>query len=222
MTTQIVGNQNATTAAEVEVAFKALRVVTKPDDVGALGAYMIDCTSGIMTAGLASNAPVFAWRYGFASNVCVIKQVQIAAGSLAAFTAGFIKFEMFKATGFLNSDTGGTPMFPGAGGKKKSSFPNSLMVSGNNCDIRIALNGALTPGTRTLDPYAIGTVITSAQALAGIPLTPGKQNLFDGRGSNWPLVLAQNEGFIINCIVPATGTWMFDVQVDWLEMVSYP
>jgi hypothetical protein len=36
----------------------------------------------------------------------------------------------------------------------------------------------------------------------------------------WPLVLVQNEGFIIRATVPATGTWEFGVLLEWSEIVT--
>jgi hypothetical protein len=222
MATQIVGNVNSGTAAEVEVGTKALRSVIRPDDIGSLGAYLIDLTSGTMAAALAANSPVFSWRNGNASNVIVIRQVQISAGDLVGFTAGIATFTMFRATSFSASDTGGTTSLPGTGSKKKTSMASSLMTAGNNSDIRISATATLTAGTRTLDALAMGTVATSVIATAGNPITPGKVTLFDGRGSAWPLVLVQNEGFVIQATVPITGTWTFDVQVDWEELTAYP
>jgi len=35
------------------------------------------------------------------------------------------------------------------------------------------------------------------------------------------LVLANNEGFVIEATVPATGVWFFDVKVDWEELAAY-
>jgi hypothetical protein len=37
----------------------------------------------------------------------------------------------------------------------------------------------------------------------------------------WPLVLAQNEGFIIRATVPATGTWDFAVTMEWSEVSAF-
>ena len=40
-------------------------------------------------------------------------------------------------------------------------------------------------------------------------------------GSESPLVLAQNEGFVIRATVPATGTWQFGCTVTWTELTAY-
>jgi hypothetical protein len=45
--------------------------------------------------------------------------------------------------------------------------------------------------------------------------------MFDQRPGEHPLVLAQNEGFVIQATVPATGVWFFAVKVDWVEIATY-
>jgi len=36
-----------------------------------------------------------------------------------------------------------------------------------------------------------------------------------------PGVLTENEGFVIEGTVPATGTWTFTIKVDWEELAAY-
>jgi hypothetical protein len=36
-----------------------------------------------------------------------------------------------------------------------------------------------------------------------------------------PMLLAQNEGFMIRSTVPATGTWAFSVTVEWDEVPKF-
>jgi hypothetical protein len=45
--------------------------------------------------------------------------------------------------------------------------------------------------------------------------------MFDQRPGEHPLVLAQNEGFVIQATVPATGVWFFAVKADWVEIATY-
>jgi hypothetical protein len=35
----------------------------------------------------------------------------------------------------------------------------------------------------------------------------------------YPVMFEQNEGFVIRCTVPATGTWVFAVNVEWSEVL---
>jgi len=221
MPTTIVGLSGNT--MEVEPS-RAARAVLRPDDPGATGGwYKINPTSGLMAAGLAANAPIFSWRNGnpATSGVCAIRRVRFSAGNgSTAFTAGQCVFQLFRMTGVTASDTAGTLVLPGAGGKLKTAFPNSFMQAANNCDIRISATAAITAGTRTLDPNPCGLFVTGVQATIGWPITSGKIDLLEQRGWEFPLILAQNEGMELFATVPATGTWQFDVEVLWAELPS--
>jgi hypothetical protein len=45
--------------------------------------------------------------------------------------------------------------------------------------------------------------------------------MVDQRPGEHPLILAQNEGIVIQATVPATGTWQFGVKIDWTEITAY-
>jgi hypothetical protein len=40
-------------------------------------------------------------------------------------------------------------------------------------------------------------------------------------GPEHPVLLAQNEGFVVRATVPATGTWQFGITVAWAEVTAY-
>jgi hypothetical protein len=222
MATQLVGNTNNTTAAEVELNTKAMRAVLRPDDVGSLGMYRVALVSGTMAAGLAASAPIVSFRNGNASNLIMPRLVEFSAGNTAtAFTAGICSFTLFRATSFSASDTGGTTSLPAAQNKLRTSFGSSLMTAGNNSDIRVSSTATLTAGTRTLDTIPLGSVQSSIPAVAGTPLTPGKVKLLEQRGWEYPLTFAQNEGFVVQATVPANGTWTFECTIYWEELASY-
>jgi len=46
--------------------------------------------------------------------------------------------------------------------------------------------------------------------------------LFNLDPTEWPLVLAQNEGFILRATVPATGNWVAFANVVWEEVTGLP
>ena len=74
--------------AQVETNTQAIRVVARPNDVGALGAYSLGAVSGVMAAGIAANSPIFSFRYG-GSNLVLLKRVLISAANAGtAFAAG--------------------------------------------------------------------------------------------------------------------------------------
>lgn len=115
-----------------------------------------------------------------------------------------------------------------------------LVLTGNNCKLRtsmatslvndagISTTGALTVGTKTLDTTdltAVQTGIGTGAITTAVDLRIlDKISMFDATsGMNMPLVLAQNEGFVIrtNLIFPATMTWGFSVNTQWAEVASF-
>jgi len=220
---QLVGNANSSTAAEVEANTKALRAVIRPDDWGSLGIYSQAGVSGTMAAGLGANAPIFSFRNGNASNLIIVKRVLFSAGNTSTnfTTAGICTFNLFRCTSFSASDTGGTQILPGSGGKLRTSMGSSLLTVGNNSDIRISSTATLTAGTRTKDTQQLASIVTSIVTTAGSVIVQPATALFDARVGEHPLVLVQNEGFVIEATVPGVGTWTFTVKVDWEELSAY-
>lgn len=201
--------------AEVETLTRALRTTLRPIDVGALGSYRKAMVSGTMAAGLAGAAPIFSFRYG-AANLCLIRRVMLTAGDLVGFTAGLAAFNMFAARGFTVADTGGTAAtLTGNNGKLRTSYAPTGVA-----DFRISSTATLTAGTRTKDADPAGTIAISVTATAGQPIQPSVVELFRAQPGEQPMVLAANEGFVIEGTVPATGTWQFGVSVDWDEVLT--
>jgi len=213
---QIAGSGGA--LAEVETNSLAMRTTPRPIDPLTLGEYRWETLSGTMAAGLAAAAPVFSFRWGNA-NLALVQRVQVAMTSLATgFAAGIGQLDLIIARAFSASDTGGTQTLPtGNGGKKRTAMGTTLLT-----DWRQSSTATLTAGTRTLDAQPISRLlftVTTAVQTAHLPLT----SIIDPETADgqWPLVLAQNEGFILRATVPATGTWQFTVNVVWDEVASY-
>jgi hypothetical protein len=219
MASQIAGNTIGN-ILEVEAATKAARVTLRPEDYGSLGIYSLAPSNGAtqMAAGLAAASPIFSFRWGNSANLALVKRVVFSAGCAGtAFAAGVAKFDLIVARGFTASDTGGTSVLP-------SGNQNKLRTSGMGTtlltDARISATATLSAGTRTLDANALASIV------AGVPNTAGATlvspfAMFDQRPGEHPLVLAQNEGFVIQATVPATGVWFFAVKVDWVEIATY-
>jgi hypothetical protein len=204
---------------EIEANTRAARVTLRPEDFGALGAYSIGNSNGTtqMSAALGTGAPIFSARWGNASNLALIKRLRLSVGAGAtAFTAGAAQFHLIAARGFTASDTGGTSILPSGNGNKLRTSMGTTLFS----DIRISATGTLSAGTRTLDPQPLASVVAGVVATAGTPIL-APHALLDQRPGEYPLVLAQNEGFVIQATVPATGTWFFSVDMEWLEVASY-
>lgn len=217
MAIQIQGNGG--TVADVDgTNFRALRTVRRPMDYGALGSYAIAGRTGTMAAGLAANAPVFSFRWGDATRLCAVTSIHCSGGgSIVAFAAGFTNLEVVVARSFTASDTGGTALTPTANAQKlRTSMGTSLVT-----DVRVASTATLTAGTRTLDAQPLGSVTSSVTATAGTPLWSPIHLYELNENDGQPLILAQNEGFIIRATVPATGTWTASFDVTWMELAAY-
>ena len=197
-----------------------LRVVLKPIDVGALGAYRIATTSGTMAAGLSANSAVWAFRTG-ATNPCLVRRLTLSMWNAGtAFTAGRGNFNVFVGRSFSASySAGGTAAtLTGNNNKKKTAFATTSIAQ-----IYTASTGAISGATVTLDANPITAVTYQVTATASQVMLQ-TIDLLDLTGSepSWPLVLAANEGIVIQATVPATGTWSFQVNVAWEEVVTAP
>lgn len=197
-----------------------MRAVPRPYDV--LGAYILSAESGVMAAGLGAAAPVFSMRWNptTVGALALVHRVQVAVGNAGtAFTAGLGSLNLFVARAFTVSDSGGTAQtLTGNNAKLRTSFATSQVA-----DMRISSTATLTAGTRTLDAVDIGLIGFPVPATTTNNLIQALTDILarqPGDG-DWPLVLAANEGFVITATVPATGTWFFQVVVDWMEVTGF-
>lgn len=202
---------------QVETNTAAVRTVIRPTDIGSLGAYSLGAASGVMAAGLASASPIFSFRYApGGTTLCLVKRILFdAVNAGTAFAAGTCVFNLFDARSFTASDTGGTSVLPTLN-KLRTSFATTGLTAA-----LISSTATLTAGTRTLDSQPLAALVGVASATASIVIIPQATPFFDRRVGEWPLVLANNEGFVIQATVAATGTWTFKVQVDWEEVSTY-
>lgn len=227
MAIQIQGNGGV--IAEVDgTTFRAIRVTLRPVNYGALGAYRMGAHSGTMAAALAANSEIFQFRWADVTNLALVYKVSISAGANVAATAAALgSLVMVAARAWTVAGTGGTrQVLTGNISKLRTSMGTSLVN-----DAGIATTAALGAGTKTIDhattnmgavSFGIGTgAITTSMNLTFLPQTA----LFDADGEGMhPLVLAQNEGFVIRngvVIFPAAMTWVFSVNVLWLEASTF-
>jgi hypothetical protein len=217
---------NGGTAAEVDgTTFRAQRMTIRPPDHGALGAYSVNLTSGVIGAALAANSEIFQFRWSDATRICLINEIKISAAvSTTFFAAGVpMQLRLLKATGWSAAGSGGTRVTPAALLKKRTSMGSTLVAAS---DIGISSTAALTAGTKTLETEGMAGIVAACPitaSLNGVIVPPGTL-LYRGETSDGqhPLALVQNEGFVITSIaVPATGTWTCQVQVDWTEVTAY-
>ena len=222
MATQIFGFTPANGPADVGgTVFRALKVQPMPIDYGSLGAYRKSLISGTMAAGLAANSEIGQFRWADATRFCVTTRIVLdgLAGSATAFTAGFAKVDLLPARSWSADGSGGTAgTITGNNGKLRTTGMGTTLLGA----MRIASTAALTAGTKTLDTDAIGQFTFSIGTVVST-IYAGQVVLFgeDGAVGMMPVVLAQNEGFVLRATVPATGTWQFGYTVAWTEVTSY-
>lgn len=205
-----------------------LHVTSKPVSYGALGCYRLAATSGVIAAGLGAGAQLFYMKWPDATRVAVIQRVKLSFQTLALFTAGTLDdfgFDMLKVTG-ASAGGGGIAIAGSAVSKLRASMSASLFGAS---DIRIATTAALT-ALATLDANAIAASIGDPQRANPASGTE-EQRVNDptlvfeprvGDGEH-PLVLSQNEGFVLRnrAVWPAAGTGLVQVEVSWAEVTAY-
>lgn len=203
-----------------------LALFETPRPLGVLGAYAIaynNIAAGPMAAGLAANSPIFSFRWAptgaNANALALITRVGFALEELTAFTAGIGNIDLFVARGYSAVDTGGaTVSLTTNQAKLRTSFGTSLVGTG----MLASTTATLTAGTRTLDTRPLNTLMSGFAATANSLVIPNTDLLNRNvAAGNWPLVLATNEGIVLQATVPATGTWNFQVTIEWSEVSTY-
>lgn len=193
---------------EVNDTHDALRAALYPREV--VGSYRISQLGGTYAAGTTAGVEAFHLRNASSVNRVAINKVTVRAMSLGTgFTAGSAQFELLVARSWTADGSGGTAAtLTGNNAKKRSSFDTLADLTA-----RIHSTGALTAGTKTLDTvqmaHSLHTVGTAANTVFA------DVALLDGRPGEYPIILAQNEGIVIEATVPATGTWSALVTVDF-------
>lgn len=218
MAIQIQGNGG--TVADVDgTNYRAMRTTLRPYDYGALGSYRLSLLSGTMAAGLAANSEVFQFRWADATRICVVTSViwDGLSGSATAFAAGFAKVDMLVARSWTADGSGGVAAtISGNNAKQRTSMGSTLLGA-----VRASSTAALTAGTKTLDTQAVGQYSAAIGTGTSVQWMPQFDLFHADPGGESPLILAQNEGFVIRATVPATGTWQFGATVCWTELAAY-
>lgn len=203
-----------------------LHTIQFPVAIGSGGAFKLAATSGTMAAALGAGAEIFQFRYvTAASRIALVYKVNISAGmNVAATAAGLASFRMTVARGWTGAGSGGT----------------RLVLTGDNCQLRtahttsevndagISTTAALTAGAKVLDATDLSAVATGIGTGAittapTLPIIPDTALFIAGGEANHPLVLANQEGFVIRtgAAMPAAMTWHFSVSVMWMEVPNF-
>lgn len=201
------------TTLEADATFKSLRTTVRPAE--GLGFYSWGAVSGALTA-VAANGPVFSFR-NTGPNLAIVRKVMVGFVTTTAFTtAQGLTYSLIKANAFTASDSGGTALFTAGANKHRNSFTNWSSAP----DVRISSTGALTAGTRTLETVGIGVVGGTSN---GVGTSMQGFRMFDQDTGDYPLVFAQNEGFIITNLIAmgALGVIQLHVNIEVAETTSY-
>lgn len=184
-----------------------------PIDYSTGGCYQL-LSRGVLGAGVPAASPIYSFRWTSTSHLALIRRVRARLFVLGTpFAAGIASFDMYRCTGWTVADSGGTvATLSGDNAALRTSMPASKVN-----EIRYAASAVLTAGTRTKDTEAIG------QASAGVNVSASNQIMFNEmllefKDHEHPLVLEQNEGFTVQAVVPATGTWAFTITPYWEEV----
>ena len=189
----------------------------------ALGHYSVDVATGAIGAGMATDGELFQFRWTEDSNIAVVYEISVTGmRATTAFAAGAIDIKATVARGFTASGSGGTALtLTGNQATMRTNMGTSLVG-----DARIATTAALTAGTETLDTQDLGRITThssggvgSATPIIGSIYLP-TTTLFkaDLSSGEYPLILVDNEGFVVRATVPATGVWNLGIRVKWAEV----
>lgn len=211
MALQVQGNGG--TVQEVDSTFRAARVTLRPTEL--IGYYSISGASGALT-GVAAAGPVYSFR-NTGSNLLLVRRVTIGFVTTTAFTAAQgLDYQLVRATSFTASDTGGTALYTAGQNKHRTSFTNITSAP----DIRIAAAAALTAGTRTLETAGMGIAGGSS---TGVGTSMAPMDLLEQDAGDYPLVFAQNEGFVITngIAMGAAGVIRLQVSIEFLETAAY-
>ena len=207
------------TVLTVDPTFVAARTSDHPPEI--LGAYQMGLTSGLLTA-VAAGGTVFSFRWAppTSTQLCLVRRVEIGFATTTAFTtAQSLQYSMQVARNWSASDTGGTAaLFTQTNtAKMRTTMPTSAFAGGGQ--IMIATTAANTAGTRTLDTQAMAFTQGSSTAVATTLLS---NPVWQHQTGDYPLILANNEGFIINNVqlMGAAGVINLVVNVEWMELAA--
>jgi len=190
--------------------------------------YRVSVATGTLAAALAAGAQVFQFKWTDASKLAVINRIRTYFQPLTPFTAATLtdhtSFDAFVARAHAGGGGGTALTLTGNNAKMRTNMNTSLAA------INISTTAALTPAT-TLDSQPFcqsirkGNRVNPASATEETIQPVGADIDFYADGFlDTPLVLAQNEGFVIRnrTVWPAAGTGVLIVEVHWSEVSEYP
>jgi hypothetical protein len=199
-------------------AFRALNTQIKPIEYGALGHYKATLRMS-STAAQTANSRLLELQNPSASVLIIPTRLTVRAMQTAAGTAQENSLDIYKATSFTVVSS--VNAVTGAASKKRTSMGASAAA------LRyLTLTGVaagMTGSTATKDTLPIGTIPYNVAAAIQTSGPIANVDVFDDVNGTHPLVLAQNEGMVIeNRVLNVTSygvTWFIDLA--WAEVLAY-
>jgi hypothetical protein len=152
-------------------------------------------------------------------NPVLINRVGVGAITTTPFTAAqLFELGLFFARNWTVPDPGGLPvLITGNSGKHRTALPAPTSI-----DCRISNTGGISAGTRTLDAIPISN-IAGLSEIAGPTIPHGLNNLFRQDDADYPLVLQQNEGIVLQNTVAmgAGGVVKVYVNIEFTEVTVF-
>lgn len=204
---------DGTTTAAVDATLKALKVTPRPFET--IGVYSLN--GNVAYTATTANGEILSFRWGDATRLCVLLRVRVQVVCTAFTTAGLVERQLIIQRANTVADTAGTAfVLTGNNNKRRTSFGTSLVS-----DVRIG--GFLTAGTRTLDANPIASAIGWMAAIGNVIGTAGvPATLYDISSTDYPIVFAQNEGFLVRLGAAETAsTRQTFVSIDWAEVNAF-
>jgi hypothetical protein len=187
-----------------------------PVDYGANGIFQHCARSGVMLAGLPANAPIYSFRWSSATALALLWRLRLVAWSNTRYAGGVASFDVFAARNFTANDTAGTSANLGG----ENNQLRTIMASGA-ATILYSGTAALTPGTRTLDAAPLDSRTINCATVANTMFPGSPTSIFERLQGEHPLVLAQNEGLVVQASLPSDGAWKYSLTAEWAEVAQY-
>lgn len=220
--------RDGTSQLAVDPGNFAARISHRPIEYGTKGIYRLSVVTGTLAAALAAGAQVYQFKWTDAAVLAVLLKLRTRFLPLTPFTAATLtdhtSFDAYKVSAYAGGGGGTALTLTSPNAKTRATMAASLAA------INIATTAALTAAT-TLDaqPFAQsirkGNRVNPAAATEEVimPQMDGLAYEPDVTSGEQPLLMAQNEGFVIRnrTVWPAAGTGILLVEAVWAEVPSY-
>lgn len=200
----------------------AIHIQGRPVAVGALGTYKTSHRC-VLVNSQAANSRIFELQNAHATNLVVIHRIRVEWIQTAAHTAAILdSLDLYRLTSYsaVSTTNTATPVIS----KLRTSYATAgavvrgLTAAGNSAGMT---GGTMTKDTNPLRQW--GMWLLAAVPTGG--MTPERVDDYrpDVAAGEAPLVLVQNEGFLIEnrVLLGAAAGSAISIDVTWSEVTAY-